>query len=156
MLAGLAIALATLGVNAPVRGCAERADSNSANPAESPRPEDMFVARRLLLVALQAPKTWETDGATPGWKWFKSLAVVRRGRRVTLTIPRSQRSRVRLEYGHSRTSITFAPCADRTWTYFPGGFVYSRPGCYAVDVRIQGRDAVRKRFPLGVGARCAT
>src|SRR2546430_1441086 len=119
----LALALVTFAATAsaagtPIRTCAERADSNSANPADSPRPGDIFVGHRILLVGLQETKTWQVESGTPGFLWFKSLAVVRAGRRVTLSIPRSQRDRLRLEYGHSRRSITFAPCADRKWTYF--------------------------------------
>jgi hypothetical protein len=160
MRTALALALLAFAANAhaasPVRTCAERADSDSANPADSPRPDDVFVGHRILLVGLQASKVRDTAGDTPGWYWFKALAVVRTGRRVTISIPRAQRDRLRLQYGHDRRSLTFAPCADRKWTYFPGGFMYSKPGCYAVDVRIAGKPSVRRRFPLGAGATCPT
>jgi hypothetical protein len=140
---------------APVRGCADRADSNSANPADNPRPEDLFVGRRILLVGALGPKTWEYK-QDDGQYWLKTLAVVRRGKRVTITVPRSLRARLRLNYSRGRATTTFSACNDREWTYFPGGFVYSSRGCYALDVRIHGKRSVRKRFPLGIGATCPT
>ena len=141
----------------PVRTCAQRADTDSGNPVTSPTPDDIFVGHRILLAGGRtAGALRNVESGRAGWWWFKSLAVVRRGRRVTISIPPSFRDRLHLRYGRGREAQTFAPCGDREWTYFPGGFLYTKAGCYAVDIRIDGRRAVRERFPLGVGATCAT
>src|SRR5215212_5920676 len=101
MRVALALALLAFAGNAqattPVRTCAERAESNSANPADAPRPEDLFVGRRILLLGARGTKTREYK-QDDGRYWFKSLAVVRRGKRVTITVPPSQRARLRLNY----------------------------------------------------------
>src|SRR3954451_16782918 len=117
MRAVLAVTLFAFVTNAsaatPTRTCAQRADSNRSNPAEHRTPDDLVVGHRIMLVGLLAEKIRDTESGTAGWKWFKALSVVRRGRRVTISIPRSQRDRLRLNYGHSRTALTFAPCSDR-------------------------------------------
>ena len=152
---GAALVAATSAAAPPVRGCAQRADSDSANPVDTPRREDLFVGRRLMLVGALGEKSWEYEEAK-GRFWFKSLAVVRRGKRVTISVPRAYRDRLKLRYLGDRPAVTFAPCRDREWTYFPGGFVYTERACYAIDVRIHGKRAKRYRFPLGKGATCAT
>jgi hypothetical protein len=156
ILAACIAAAATAAGAAPVRGCAERADSADPNPADTPTSDDLFVGRRILLVGARETKPWEVR-LDSGWLWLKTLADVRRGRRVTLTVPRGERRRLKLNWSDARgarVSQTLAPCGDREWTYFPGGFLYSERGCYAIDIRIEGKPAVRKRIPLGKGATC--
>ena len=147
----------------PVRTCAQRAESDSSNPALTPRSGDLFVARRLMLVGAAAPKTSDEGSGVPGKFWFKALAVVRAGRSARLSIPASERGRLGLQYamgrnGSERTTarIELQPCRAslHKWTYFPGGFIYSERGCYAIDIRIAGSRAKRYWIPLGAGATC--
>ena len=147
----------------PVRTCAQRAESGSSNPALTPRSGDLFVARRLMLVGAAGPKARDEKSGVPGKFWFKSLAVVRAGRNVRLSIPASERGRLVLQYavgrnGSERTTarVELQPCpaSIRRWTYFPGGFIYSERGCYAIDVGIAGSRSMRYWIPLGAGATC--
>src|SRR4051795_12980689 len=135
MRVAICLALLAFAANAqaatPVRTCAQRADSDSSNPAASPTSDDIFVGHRILLAGGRtAGAVRNVESGRPRWWWFKSLAVVRRGRRVTISIPRTFRDRLQLQYGHGRGAQTFAPCSDRKWTYFPGSFIFSQPGCY--------------------------
>jgi hypothetical protein len=147
----------------PVRTCEQRADSGSSNPALTPGSGDLFVGRRVMLVGAAAPKTHDEKSQVPGKFWFKSLAVVRAGRNAQLSIPASERGPLALQYavgrnGSLRTTarIELQPCpaSVHKWTYFPGGFVYSERGCYAIDIRIAGSRAKRYWIPLGAGATC--
>ena len=110
-----------------------------------------------MLVGAAAPKTHEIRDRPGGWWWLKTLAIVRGGRVVTLSVPRSERARLHVRYLGNAGAATFGPCRRPLgkWSYYPGGFVYSQRGCYALDIRIAGHRAVRRYIPLGVGARCA-
>ena len=153
------LALAAGGSAASVRvapHCDRGVETADGNPAPTPTRGDLFVGHRIVLGGAAASKAHEFRDHPGGWWWLKTLVIVRAGRAVTLTVPRGERGRLHLRYtGNSRTA-TFRPChrPDGEWSYYPGGFVYSRRGCYALDVRIEGHRGVRRRLPLGVGAHC--
>lgn len=141
---------------AAAAACDRGVETSPGNPPLSPSSDDLFVGHRIVLVGAAAPKVHEFRDRPGGWWWLKTLVVVREGRAVTLTVPRSEQGRLHLRYsGNSRTA-TFRPCprVRGHWAYYPGGFVYSQRGCYALDIRIEGHRAVRRHIPLGVGARC--
>jgi hypothetical protein len=138
--------------------CDRGVETTDGNPPPTPTPVDLFVGHRLVLVGAATPKTHEVRDRRGGWWWLKTLVIVRGGRAVTLTVPRSERGRLRLRYLSDARMVTFRPCRRPVgqWSYYPGGFVYSQRGCYALDIRIEPRRTVRRYIPLGVGARCAT
>lgn len=136
--------------------CDRGVETGDGNPAPTPKAGDLFVGQRIVLVGAAAPKVHEFRDRPGGWWWLKTLVIVREGRAVTLTVPRSERRRLHLRYTGDSRAATFRPCRrpDGQWSYYPGGFVYSRRGCYALDIRIERRRVVRRYIPLGVGARC--
>src|SRR3954453_1295032 len=143
---------------APVRTCAQGIGSTKPSPVDHTRTQDLFVGHRLLLIGALAATARTFESGEPGWYWWKSLAAVRNGRDVTLTVPRSERRRFRLRYANGQkdtSTVTIHPCAAGRWSYFPGGFTYTRPGCYALDIRIRGHRARRKWLAFGEGASCS-
>ena len=138
--------------------CDKGVETGDGNPPPAPTPDDLYVGRRIVLVGAAAPKEHEFRDHPAGWWWLKTLVIVRSGRAVTLTVPRREQSRLHLRYMGDARTATFRPCRrpNGEWSYYPGGLLYSRRGCYTLDIRIQGRHTVRREMPLGVGARCKT
>jgi hypothetical protein len=135
--------------------CDRGAETAPGNPPLSPDADDLVVGHRVVLVDAAGPKVNEFRDHPGGWWWLKTLVVLRKGRAVTLTVPRGERGRLHLRYKGSSRTATFRPCRHAAhWNYYPGGFVYSQRGCYALDIRIEGHRAVRHYIPLGVGAHC--
>jgi hypothetical protein len=146
-----------------VRTCSERAEVVGPAGAPTPTANDLWVGRRLWLAGARRAD-FHFDYRDDGDLWLKSLAIVRAGRDVTLRVPRFERARLGLRYDGDATrvedadvAVVIKPCPRRMkeWTYYPGGFLFKRPGCYALDVRIEGASAHRYRLALGRGASCA-
>ena len=97
----------------------------------------------------------------------KSGVVVRAGRAVVLSVPERYRDRLFLHYtrGEAGTSeVRFVPCppGTRAFSYdgrvgpvtgFSGGFSMTKPGCYPLDVRVEGGRAYRVRIAFGYPCR---
>ena len=157
-LALVALLTAAESPSVPTRTCAERAESDSQNPVELRSADDIFVARRLLLVGAAGVK--RVDYRRDGTYWLKSLAVLRSGRAVTLSVPRRHRRHLRLLYDggeRGEVSVRIVPCPTRIheWTYYPGGFLYTKRGCHPIDIRFDRGRTVRRHVALGAGVRCA-
>ena len=82
-------------------------------------------------------------------QWLKSIAMVRRGERVTLEVPAEQRAWMHLEYGGDR-AVTLAACRNRL-TPWSGGFTidYARAPrqgrCAELIVWVDGEPAPRRK-----------
>jgi hypothetical protein len=104
----------------------------------------------------------------------KVLVVVDAGVTVTVTVPDSERDRLRLLYAASTPespdgfydftlgehATTFAACGpgqspfgDHSQTQFPGYFLVKEAGCYRVDVTQRGA-AARTHADLSLGRPC--
>ncbi len=97
----------------------------------------------------------------------KSGVLVRAGRSVVLSVPERYRDRLFLHYtrGEAGTStVRLVPCAPATRAFsydgrvgrvtgFSGGFSLTRPGCYPLDVRVEGGRSYRARLGLGYPCR---
>src|SRR3954451_12627908 len=68
--------------------CDPGVETAPGNPPLSPSSDDVVVGHRVVLVDAAAPKVHEFRDRPGGWWWLKTLVVVRRGRAVTLTVPR--------------------------------------------------------------------
>jgi hypothetical protein len=99
----------------------------------------------------------------------KVLAVVTPGHLVTVRVPHTEVRRIALLYEGSAfnesntyslsdgaVAVTFHACAPGESPYgapggtqFAGGFLVTRPGCYALDVRTASSPA--KRITIGFG-----
>lgn len=157
LLTAIAVGLTAPDGSGGAASCNRGVDTGDGNPRPTPNAGDLFVGHRLLLAGALAPKTHEFRDRPGGWWWLKTLAMVGGRGTVTISVPRSERSRLHLRYLHDSRTVTFRPCRRPAgqWSYYPGGFVYSKRGCYAIEIRLGGGDPVRRRIPLGVGARCA-
>jgi hypothetical protein len=133
-------------------------ETGDGNPPPTPTSDDLFVGYRIVLIGAAGPKDHEFRDRPGGSWWLKTLVIVRPGRAVTVSVPRSERKRLHLRYTGNPRAATFRPChrPDGQWSYYPGGFAYSQRGCYAVDIHIERRRSIRRDIALGVGARCAT
>ncbi len=106
---------------------------------------------------------WGNDGRLGR----KSGVVVRAGRAVVLTVPERYRDRFFLHYtrGEAGTSVVrIVPCppGTRAFSYdgtvgavtgFSGGFSMTRPGCYPLDVLVEGGRTQRVRIAFGYPCR---
>jgi hypothetical protein len=167
----LAVLAATAGpANAeevPTRDCRGR--------IESGRGPLSFVQHRAIVVGPiafsglldAAPRRalgpWGDDGRLGR----KSGVVVRAGRAVVLSVPERYRERLFLHYtrgeaGTSEVRIVPCPPGTRAFSYdgrvgpvtgFSGGFSMTRPGCYPLDVRVEGGRAYRVRIAFGYPCR---
>jgi hypothetical protein len=106
---------------------------------------------------------WGDDGR----RGRKSGVLVRAGRPVLLSVPERYHDRLFLHYtrGDAGTSsVRLVPCAPgtRAFSYdgpvgrvtgFSGGFSVTRPGCYPLDIQVEGGRSYRARLPLGYPCR---
>src|SRR5437870_2802211 len=104
----VAFAAGGSGASVAASACDPGVQTGSGNPPLSPSAEDLVVGHRIVLVGAAAPKVHEFRDRPGGWWWLKTLVVVRKGRSVTLTGPRSERNRLHLRYGPGSSSgVTF-------------------------------------------------
>jgi hypothetical protein len=167
----LAVLAATAGpANAeevPTRDCRGR--------IESGRGPLSFVQHRAIVVGPiafsglldAAPRRALGPWGDGGRLGRKSGVVVRAGRAVVLSVPERYRDRLFLHYsrGEAGTSdVRIVPCppGTRAFSYdgrvgpvtgFSGGFSMTRPGCYPLDVRVEGGRAYRVRIAFGYPCR---
>jgi hypothetical protein len=154
----------------PVRGCATRAEGG-APPAVSSRPGDVVLGPLALSGLKRVASARGFEHYRSGRVYLlKAGAVVRAGVRATLAVRPSARRRAQLTFATRRLrsvadgdpAVTFHACSvdEPAFSYegtvgiatgFAGGFVLSRPGCVALEVRVAGRPAVRRNVPFGVG-----
>ena len=107
-----------------------------------------------------------------GLRGRKSAVLVRAGRPLVLSVPERYRQRLFLNYtrGTERLGVggtseaRLEPCAPATKAFsydgpvgrvtgFSGGFSVARPGCYPLDIRVEGGRTYRARLPLGYPCR---
>jgi hypothetical protein len=145
-------------------------DVTSSSPPFRSTARDLVVGPLRVVAFLgEFAQAKERDVYAPGphgEKVLKAAVNIVGGRDVTITVPRSERRRLALDYGpggsndavaEGRPAIRFEACprGDRT-TGYAGGWIYSGPWkrCVPLDFRVQGRRGkIRRRVPLGAG-RC--
>jgi hypothetical protein len=145
--------------NAPVRDCGDRVRGAFTEVDGVRRGYEFRVRpRHDTRIGPAAFTGMKAAGRPAEWayyvredQWLKSIAMVRRGERVTLEVPREQRSWMRLEYG-ARNAVTLAACRNRL-TAWTGGFTidYARAPrqgrCAELIVWVANEDEPR-REPL--------
>jgi hypothetical protein len=148
----------------PTRDCRGRIESGRGPLVFDTK--HALVAGPIGFSGLQVParlQPWGDDGRLGR----KSGVAVRAGRPVVLSVPERYRERLFLHYTRTDTgtsSVRFVPCAPgtRAFSYhgrvgrvtgFSGGFSVTRPGCYPLDVRVEGGGSYRARIPLGYPCR---
>ena len=100
-------------------------------------------------------------------RWFRKSAVkLLYGNDVTLSVPEAYRSLLWLEYapnGAPTSTVRFSPCPPGKLMFngerygrvtgFSGALVFSRLGCYPLEVRVDRGRTFRGTISLGAG-RC--
>jgi hypothetical protein len=108
--------------------------------------------------ALQTART--SDVASAAYHYFtKSPVYVRtNGKSSTITVPRRQWGSIAMSWGNTDSdgvatqSFEMGPCPGSTkWIVFPGGYYVTRPGCFALVVRVAEKAT---RVMIGLGAPC--
>ena len=176
LAAALVAAAAAAGVAAaqedevPTRDCSGR--------IESGRGPLRFETRGFLVVgpvafsSLDATKPARLARVEGGGYGRKSGVLVRAGHPVVLSVPERYRTRFFLNYTRGTEQLgvggtseaRLVPCAPATRAFsydgrigrvtgFSGGFTVTRPGCYPLDVRVEGGRSYRARIPLGYPCR---
>jgi len=153
----------------PVRDCGTRGDPSSGTPMFFVRSGDV-VAGPISFSSLKHAATRSSLGTRrpDGTGFRKSAAKVLWGRPATLGVPAEHRSFLSLGFaqtGRPSDAVRFDPCPPGTkmWgpgdrrlrrvTGFPGGFVIRKPGCYAVEVHVDGGRTHRVRIAFGYPCR---
>ncbi|GAB3304870.1 hypothetical protein EK0264_04250 [Epidermidibacterium keratini] len=94
----------------------------------------------------------EVDPATD-WYWAKIPLIIRSGHEITLS---AAETTLVMGWGsgptNPRSSVSANCTSDAEWLVIPGGFWVSQPGCYNVDVSVDG--AAAQRVEIGIGAPC--
>ena len=141
----------------PRRGCGDL--TTGAAPPRQWRSAGWLVAGPIGFAGLverngvalaDMPELFEPK---PGERWAgtKAGAGLKRGKTVTITVPKSERRHLRLLYAAtarerraSPHAVTLAACAHaqsrgHRHTGFPGGFSVAGPRCSKLRIRVHGR-----------------
>ena len=164
------LAALLLAAAAPALGCADRITGAVVQYPDGRRVEDSFaIDRRQDLVAGPLGLTGLRRLRARDWawlaardQWLKSPMVLRPGRRVTLVVPRAQRSWMRIVHGGARLTLRACPRGGPSSgssgnTAWSGGFEIDyakapRQGrCARIHVRVDGR-TLRRRIAPRAGA----
>ena len=148
----------------PTRDCRSRGDPSNGELVRFANPADVVIGPlsfASLRVASSPAAVYRRDDGT----WFRKAGVkVLWGRPVTLTIADRHRAALRLEFarGPLTSSVRFEPCPPGTLmfggngrlrrvTMFPGGFAFTRRGCYELEVKVERGRTYRRTISLGAG-----
>lgn len=118
----------------------------------------------LPAIALQAvPLAW-FDEAAPSepsdptvdrsWYWAKEGLVVRGGHRAEIRVPADYEAAMRIGWaGQEPGTVAIVDCpGEGGWFAFAGGYWVQEPGCYPVEVSVDGGPALVHQ--IGIGSPC--
>jgi hypothetical protein len=136
----------------PTRTCAQRIEAGD-DPLGFPVPGDGRILAGPLALSGLFPKTPSGLGPRqPNSRfWVKAVAFVKAGRPVVLSVPPASRGRLFTRYarrGNGEPAVRLEPCPPSTRA-FSGGFDVTRPGCYRLDIAVDGGRTYRLRLSLG-------
>lgn len=176
LAAALVAAAATAGVAAaqedelPTRDCRSRIESGRGPLAFDT--SQSLVVGPLAFSGLHATKPARLARVAGGGFGRKSGVLVRAGHPVVLSVPERYRKRFFVNYTRGTEQLgvggtseaRLVPCAPATRAFsydgrvgrvtgFSGGFTVMRPGCYPLDVRVEGGRSYRARLALGYPCR---
>ena len=151
----------------PVRDCASRGDPSDGSAIPFVRSGDVVVGP-VSFAGLAAAASAPLDRGPDGLFMRKVAAKVLWGRAVTVSVSPASRPALKLDYARSNRhtyAIRLEPCPPGTRMYgsdgrlrrvtvFPGGFSFSRRGCYELEVRVERGRIYRRTISLSSG-RCA-
>ena len=167
------LAAVLLAAAAPVLGCDDRITGAVIRHADGREVEERFdIDRRqdnlfgpLALTGLKGvtPQSWDANVARD--QWLKSPLVLRPSARVTLVIPRAQRSWMRFRHHPGHHRVTYASCrrghrasgpsGNTAWSF---GFEFDyaeapqHGRCARIIVRVHGRpQPLRRRLAPNAG-----
>jgi hypothetical protein len=150
----------------PTRDCASRGDPSDGSAIRFVRSGDVVVGPVSFAGLAPAASATQLDRGPDGRLMRKVAAKVLWGRAVTVSVAPSSRPALALDYARSNRhteAIRFEPCPPGTPMYgsdgrlrrvtvFPGGFSFSRRGCYELEVHVDRGRTYRRTISLGAGA----
>lgn len=176
LAAALAAAAAAAGAAAapedelPTRDCRGRIESGRG-PLRF-ETTGALVVGPIAFSGLEATRPARLARVDGGGYGRKSAVLVRAGHPVVLSVPARYRTRFFVNYTRGTEQLgiggtseaRLVPCAPGTKAFsydgrigrvtgFGGGFTVTRPGCYPLDVRVEGGRSYRARMPLGYPCR---
>src|SRR4051794_9141176 len=112
-----------------------------------------------VFLGLRHPERQRIVGTHGRDSGYKIPVAVRAGRPVLLQIPPRASGRLGLNYGtknvdrieNAQSVVLLKPCPAGMgrWTWFPGGLIVPKPGCYPIEVARRGKPFVRRNVALG-------
>jgi hypothetical protein len=141
-------------------GCVASGQVRGSGKSRIPDPESDLIAGPFAIRALKDPY-WtdrpELFERKPGQRYagLKDGALLKAGNTVTVTVPKSERPHVKLDYGISKPSafaVRFKACPRRhnPRTGFPGGFLVDGPRCSRLRIRVHGSGGPPLHRPLNL------
>jgi hypothetical protein len=148
----------------PTRDCRSRGDPSNGQPVRFANRADVVIGP-LSFASLGAARAPTAVDRREDGTWFRKAGVkVLWGRHVTLSVAEPHRRALRLDFarGPLTSSVRFHPCPPGTLmfggngrlrrvTLFPGGFSFTRRGCYELEVRVGRGRTYRRTISLGAG-----
>lgn len=160
LFAGPAEAVASV----PTRTCAQRIEAGDAPLRFAGLRSGSVLAGPLAFSGLFSKTVAALGPRRKNGRFFAKVgALVRAGKPVVLSIPRRHRSALFLHYSRTEEgdpAVRIEPCPPSTPAFsydgvvgpvtgFSGGFEVTRPGCYPLDVTVDGGRSYRVRLSLG-------
>ena len=114
-----------------------------------PNPNERVLLGRVAVPKQTLVQVTRVGGRWPYWT-KAGLMVRANSPHVTISVPRTWRTRVAIEWGDSGvvSSLRFAPCSTHTWNAYVGGFYLRKPACVHLIARVQSR-ATDVRVSIG-------
>jgi hypothetical protein len=168
LLAGLVVLGSVSAGTGETPGVTHTGKLNCRDPIGSvDRPPGETTATVRGAIALQTGDTGQRAMATTSASnellpshtlWRKAPLYVRADRTSEIRVPKDEFGRLAITWGNTASdalvdrSLSVGKCPSSTgWIVFPGGYYATRPGCYALVVRVGNRDT---RIRIGLGAAC--
>jgi len=142
----------------PTRDCSTRIEAGSG-PIAFPRRGLVVGPVALSAVDASRIRLYRDDS---GRYFAKSALLIKAGHTASLAVPPPFRGLMLLAHARPEPAplVRFEACRPETRAFsydgtvgrvtaFNGGFVLTRPGCYPLDIRVDGGGATRVRLPFG-------
>jgi hypothetical protein len=141
-------------------GCVASGQVPGRGKRRIPDPESDLIAGPFAIRGVEDPY-WagrpELFERRPSDRYvgFKNGALLKAGNVVTVTVPRSERPHMKLDYGISKPAafaVRFKACPRRhnPRTGFPGGFLVDGPRCLSLRIRVHGNQRPPLHRPVNL------
>ena len=130
----------------------------------NPSAKDVVVPGVVAITAVHDARLVVADqGAGEHWRYFAKTGLGIRGTALwKIVVPAASKQHLRVQWGSPGVATTTLLPATRcprsssaSWSWYPGGFLTDRPGCYLLQV-VVGDRRTELRVPVGKPCGSAT